>query len=193
MINRLPLNGRNFVQLAQLVPGAQRGTPGSITVRRGRGPIGQSDSPFGTTGLSVNGTRDTANRYFLDGIELMDGDAFTYAFPPSADSLGEFKVETNAYSAESGTALGAQVNLITKSGTNDYHATLWEFNRNDALSSTYDAIGRKSLRSPRLNRNQFGANLAGPIRNGTLFFFNWEYGLQALGAVPGYAIVPTDA
>lgn len=200
-IQDLPLNGRDFVQLAQLIPGAQAGTPGSITVRRGRGPIGQTDSAFGSTGLSVNGVRDTANRYFIDGVESMDGDAFTYAFPPSVDSLAEFKVETNSYSAESGTSPGAQVNLITKSGTNDYHFTLWEFNRNDALTDTYDAIANKSLKSARLNRNQFGANLGGPIvvpklyngKDRTFFFFNWEYGLQALGAVAGYAIVPTDA
>lgn len=199
-IEELPLNGRTFVQLAQLIPGAQAGTPGSITVRRGRGSIGQSDSAFGATGLSVNGVRDTGNRYFIDGIESMDGDAFTYAFPPSVDSLAEFKVETSTYSAESGAAPGAQVNLITKSGTNKYAFTLWEFNRNDALTSTYDAIANKDLKSARLNRNQFGANLGGPLqiphlydgKNKTFFFFNWEYGLQALGANAGYRIVPTD-
>ena len=76
----LPLNGRNFVQLAQLIPGVQAGTPGSITVRRGRGSIGQQDSPFGSTAMSANGSRDTANRYFLDGIEIMDYDAMTYSF-----------------------------------------------------------------------------------------------------------------
>jgi hypothetical protein len=192
-IQELPLNGRNFVQLAQLIPGAQTGTPGSITVRRGRGPIGQTDSDFGSTGLSVNGVRDTANRYFLDGVELMDGDAFTYAFPPSLDSLSEFKVETNLYSAQAGAAPGAQVNLITKPGTKDFRGALWEFNRNDALSSTYDAIASKDLRSPRLNRNQFGANLGGPASRSAFFFFNFERGLQALGAAPGLAIVPTDA
>src|SRR5215475_11227026 len=111
--SQLPLNGRNFIQLAQLIPGAQAGTPGSITVRRGRGPIGQSDTAFGSIGLSVNGVRDTANRYFLDGVELMDGDAFTYAFPPSIDSLAEFRIDTNSYAAELGAAPGAQVNLIT--------------------------------------------------------------------------------
>lgn len=199
-IEDLPLNGRNFVQLAQLIPGAQPGTPGSITVRRGRGSIGQSDSAFGSTGLSVNGVRDTGNRYFIDGVEAMDGDAFTYPFPPSVDSIAEFKVETSTYSAESGAAPGAQVNLITKSGTNSYRGTLWEFNRNDALTSTYDAIANKDLKSARLNRNQFGANLGGPVwipgvykgKDKTFFFFNWEYGLQALGAVANFRIVPTD-
>src|SRR5882762_7804294 len=200
-ITELPLNGRNFVQLAQLIPGALPGTPGSITVRRGRGSIGQSDSPFGSTGFSANGVRDTANRYYIDGIESMDGDAFTYAFSPSVDSLAEVKVETNLYAADSGAAPGGQISLITKSGTNVYHGTLWEFNRNDALTSTYDAIAHKDLHSARLNRNQYGANLGSPIlipkiyngKNKTFFFFNWESGRQALGAVPGYAIVPTTA
>src|SRR5450755_2247961 len=200
-ITDLPLNGRNFVQLAQLMPGALPGTPGSITVRRGRGSIGQSDSAFGSTGFSANGVRDTANRYFIDGVESMDGDAFTYAFSPSVDSLEEFKVETNNYSAEAGAAPGGQINLQTKSGTNAFHGTLWEFNRNDALTDTYDAIAHQDLKSARLNRNQYGANIGGPVyipklyhgKNKTFFFFNWESGRQALGAVPGYAIVPTDA
>ncbi len=194
----LPLNGRNFIQLAQLIPGAQAGTPGSITVRRGRGSIGQADSSFGSTGFSANGSRDTANRFFLDGIEVMDYDAMTYSFSPSVDSLAEFKVETANYSAESGGAPGGHVNMLTKRGGNVFHGTLWEFNRNDALTQTYDAIAQKSLPNPRLNRNQFGANLGGAVRipklyNGkdkTFFFFNWESGRNAQGAIPGIRTVP---
>ena len=113
-IAQLPLNGRNFVTLAQIIPGVQAGTPGSITVRRGRGSIGQPDSPFGSTAMSANGSRDTANRFFLDGIEFMDYDAMTYAFSPSIDSLAEFKVETSNSSAESGGAPGGQVNVLTR-------------------------------------------------------------------------------
>ncbi len=197
----LPLNGRNFVQLAQLIPGVQPGTPGSITVRRGRGSIGQGDSPFGSTGMSANGIRDTGNRYFIDGVESMDGDAFTYAFAPSIDSIAEFKVETSSYSAENGAAPGGQISLVTKSGGNQFHGTLWEFNRNDALTSAYNAIGGADIKPPRLNRNQFGGNIGGPIRipklyNGkdkTFFFFNWESGRQAAGAVASFRIVPTEA
>ena len=196
----IPLNGRNFIQLAQLIPGAQAGTPGSITVRRGRGSIGQADSSFGSTGFSANGSRDTANRFFLDGIEVMDYDAMTYSFSPSVDSLAEFKVETSNYSAESGGAPGGHINMLTKRGGNQFHGTLWEFNRNDALTQTYDAIGGTSLASPRLNRNQYGGNIGGPVvfpklyngKDKTFFFFNWEAGRNAQGAVAGYRTVPTQ-
>ena len=113
--------------------------------------------------MSANGSRDTANRYFIDGIEFMDYDAMTYAFSPSVDSLAEFKVETSTYSADLGGAPGGQVNMITKRGGNQLHGTLWEFNRNDALTQSYDAIAGKSVDPPRLNRNQFGANIGGPV------------------------------
>ena len=197
----LPLNGRNFVQLAQLIPGVQAGTPGSITVRRGRGSIGQTDSSGGSTGLSANGSRDTANRFFLDGVEVMDYDAMTYSFSPSVDSLAEFKVETSTYSAESGGAPGGQVNMLTKHGGNSLRGTLWEFNRNDTLTQTYDAIANNGVTNARLNRNQFGANVGGPVlipkvyngKDKTFFFFNWESGYNAAGAVPSFRLVPTLA
>ena len=197
----LPLNGRNFIQLTQLIPGVQAGTPGSITVRRGRGSVGQTDPGYGATAASANGQRDTANRYFLDGVEVMDYDAMTYSFSPSVDSLAEFKVETSSYGAETGGAPGAQVNIVTRGGTNRLHGTLWEFNRNDAFSQTYDAIAEKSVASPRLNRNQFGANISGPVilpklyhgKDKTFFFFNWESGFAAQGAVGQFRLVPTQA
>ena len=197
----LPLNGRNFIQLAQLVPGVNPGTPGSITVRRGRGSVGQSDPSYGATAASANGMRDTANRIFLDGIETMDYDAVTYSFSPSVDSLAEFKVETSSYSAESGSAPGAQINMITKSGTNALHGTLWEFNRNDELTQSHDALANQSVTPPRLNRNQFGANIGGPVflpkiyhgKDKTFFFFNWESGYAAQGAVVTPKLVPPTA
>lgn len=195
----LPLNGRNFVQLAQLIPGANPGTPASITVRRGRGSVGQSDSGFGSTSVGVNGQRDFLNRYFIDGLETMDYDAVTFSFSPSVDSISQFKVETSTTSAGNGGAAGAQISLITKSGTNSLHGTLWEFNRNDALTQTYDAIAHVSATSPRLNRNQYGANIGGPIviphiyngHNRTFFFFNWESGTAVNGTLPTTLTVPT--
>src|SRR5215831_12179088 len=83
----LPLNGRNFVQLAQLIPGVQAGTPGSITVRRGRGSIGQQDAPFGSTAMSANGSRDTANRYLLDGIRRRSRRADQHDYKTRRQSL----------------------------------------------------------------------------------------------------------
>jgi hypothetical protein len=200
-IVELPLNGRNFIQLAQLIPGVQPGTPGSITVRRGRGSVGQTDAGFGSTAASANGQRDTADRFFLDGIETMDYDAVTYSFSPSIDAIAEFKVETSTYSAETGSAPGAQVSMVTKSGTNALTGTLWEFNRNDALTQSYDAIAGKTVTPARLNRNQFGANIGGPVvlpkvyhgKDKTFFFFNWESGYAAQGATPTPLTIPPAA
>jgi hypothetical protein len=197
----LPLNGRNFVQLAQLIPGVQAGTPGSITVRRGRGSIGQTSAAFGETAMSANGMRDTANRFLIDGIEFMDYDAMTFSFSPSVDSLSEFKVETSSYGAETGGAPGGQVNLVTRRGGNALNGTLWLFNRNDALTQTYDAIAGASVVNPRLNRNQYGANVGGPVwmpklyngKDKTFFFFNWESGRLLQASNPVLRIVPTQA
>jgi hypothetical protein len=199
-ISDLPLNGRNFIQLAQLIPGVQAGTPGSITVRRGRGSVGQTDAAYGSTSASANGSRDTANRFYLDGVELMDYDAMTYSFAPSVDALSEFKVQTSTYSAEYGGAPGGQVNIITKSGANALRGTLWEFNRNNQLTQSYDVIANKSTTPARLNRNQFGGNIGGPVvlpklykgQNRT-FFFNWESGYAAQGTTAAYRIVPPTA
>lgn len=200
-IVELPLNGRNFIQLAQLIPGVNPGTPGSISVRRGRGSIGETSSAFGGTGMSANGARDTNNRYYLDGVEFMDYDAFSYPFALSVDSLAEFRVETSTYSAEYGASPGGQVSILTKRGGNRVRGTLWEFNRNDALTQTYDAISKTDATPPRLNRNQYGANIGGPVRipkvydgrDKTFFFFNWESGRRASGASAGYRLVPPAA
>lgn len=197
----LPLNGRNFIQLAQLVPGVNPGTPGSISVRRGRGSIGETSSPFGGTGMSANGARDTNNRFYLDGVEFMDYDGYTYPFALSVDSLSEFRVETSTFSAEYGGAPGGQVSILTRRGSNDFRGTLWAFNRNDALTQTYNAIAKQEATPPRLNRNQYGANIGGPVwlpkiyngKNKTFFFFNWESGRRASGAAASYRLVPPTA
>ncbi|HEU0120532.1 MAG TPA: TonB-dependent receptor [Bryobacteraceae bacterium] len=197
----LPLNGRNFIQLAQLIPGVNPGTPGSISVRRGRGSIGETSSAFGGTGMSANGARDTNNRFYLDGVEFMDYDAYTYPFALSVDSLSEFRVETSTFSAEYGGSPGGQVSILTRRGGNQFRGTLWEFNRNDALTQTYDVIARQDITPPRLNRNQYGANIGGPVlfpklyngKNKTFFFFNWESGRLASGATASYRLVPPSA
>ena len=200
-IEDLPLNGRNFIQLAQLIPGVNSGTEGSITVRRARGSVGATDATGGSTAIQVNGQRDTQNRYSIDGVESMDYDAFTYSFSTSVDAIAEFRVDTSSSGTDSGAAAGANVNQIIKSGTNRLHGTLFEFNRNNAFTQTYDAIAKINVTPARLNRNQFGGNVGGPvyiphIYNGhdkTFFFFNAETGYGLNGATVQQATVPDDS
>lgn len=200
-IEDLPLNGRNFVQLAQIIPGVNTGTEGSITVRRGRGSIGATDATGGSTAIQVNGQRDTQNRYSIDGIESMDYDAWTYSFSTSVDALAEFRVDTSNSGPDAGGAAGANVNQIIKSGGNNYHGTLFYFNRNNAFTQTIDALAGTDFVNPRLNRNQFGGNLGGPViiphvyngRDKTFFFFNAETGYGLAGSNPQSAAVPTDS
>ncbi|MEO8663187.1 MAG: TonB-dependent receptor [Bryobacteraceae bacterium] len=188
-VEQLPLNGRSFVQLATLTPGVLTGTPGSITSRRNRGSLGQD------VAMSAAGSRDTQNRFYFDGVEAMDLDSYNFSFSPSIDAIEEFKVHTSGFSSEMGGAPGGQVNLTTKSGGNQFHGTLWEFNRNDATAALapfepYDP----NAKAPKLNRNQFGANLGGPvIKNRTFFFFNWESGRQVAGSFGGTALLPPAA
>ena len=177
-IVELPLNGRSFVQLALLTPGVNPGTPGSITVRRRRGAVGKD------VGMSANGASDTQNRFYYDGIEAMDLDSYSFSFSPSVDAIQEFKVQSSTYSAEVGGAPGGQVNLTTKGGTNDLHGAAWWFNRNDAFAALapFQPYSPNAV-PPRLNRNQYGANVGGPIlKNRTFGFFNWESGRLVSGS-----------
>lgn len=199
----LPLNGRNFIQLTQLIPGVNPGTVSSIAARRGRGSIGQSDANGGLTATQINGQRDTQNRYFIEGAESMDYDANTYSFSPSVDAIWEFKVETSSSTAENGGALGGFINVILKSGTNDFHGTLWEFNRNNYFTKSHDFISTTNPNptAPRLNRNQFGGNIGGPViiphlyngRGRTFFFVNEEEGRNLTASTPSFLTVPTLA
>ncbi|MDA1312442.1 MAG: TonB-dependent receptor [Acidobacteria bacterium] len=185
----LPLNGRSFVQLALLTPGVNPGTPGSITVRRQRGSVGQD------VGMSANGARDTQNRFYYDGIEAMDLDSYSFSFSPSIDAIDQFKVQSSTYSSEVGGAPGGQVNLMTKSGTSSFHGGAWWFNRNDAVSAlpAFTPFS-EDAQPPRLNRNQYGANIGGPIvSNKAFFFFNWENGRQIAGQNTRTAFVPPPA
>lgn len=196
----MPLDGRNFIQLTQFLPGVLPGSPGSVTVTRGRGSIGQSSPETGITAISTNGARDTSNRFFLDGVEFMDFDSSIYPFSPSIEAISEMKIETSTYSALYGAAPGAHVDLITLGGGQRYHGTLWLFNRNDYFTQTRDAIGRAPVDTPRLNRNQFGGNIGGPLKppkglspdSKTFFFFNWEAGRLREGTVGEFLNVPSD-
>jgi Carboxypeptidase regulatory-like domain len=183
LVNELPLNGRTFAQLASLVPGVAPQGSINIGTDRKRGSIGTAYA------ITANGFSDVQNNFIYDGVPAMDLDSYNFAFSPSIDAISEFKVQTNSYSGAYGGAPGAHVDVVTKSGTNAFHGTLWEFNRNDALA----ARNYFSTTKARLNRNQFGANVGGPIRkNKAFFFFNWESGRQVQGTAGQLLSVPPD-
>lgn len=201
-IRDLPLDGRNFIQLTQLLPGVTPGTPGSVATQQGRASLAEASPERGLTVIGANGARDTANRYFLDGVEFLDFQSNSYSFSPSVDALTEVKVETSTSSALYGAAPGAQVDVVTQSGGAEYHGALWFFNRNDFFSQTKDVIAERTLQPPRLNRNQYGLNLGGPARapRGVLlpaaasfFFLNYEGGRLREGVVSEPLRVPSAA
>src|SRR3954469_22767403 len=186
-VTELPLNGRNYAQLALMVPGV------SPVTQAGAG------GAFGTAGtgldshvdMSVNGNQSNANMWTVDGVNNMDvGSNATLLVFPSIDSIQEFRVERNSFSAEYGQAQGAVINLITKGGSNQFHGTLFEFLRNDALNASDFFNNRAGQPRPTLRYNNFGFNFNGPMilprfgeggkstwngKNRAFFFWNEEW------------------
>jgi hypothetical protein len=167
-IGQLPLNGRNYTDLAFLQPGV---TP--YPFRDGGSVVAHG------LGMSVNGQDPRANVYLLDGTLLNDmtnGPAGSAAGTTlGTETVQEFRVETNAYGAEFGRMSGGQINVITKSGSNTRRGTAYEFHRNDALDAKnyFDTAGK-----PPFTRNQFGVTLGGPVRRDSLFYFLGYEGLR---------------
>jgi hypothetical protein len=157
-ILELPLNGRNFINLVSLSPNVSSDYAGG----NGGGASGRQGGDRSSQNFSVAGQRREYNQYTLDGIVNQDVNFNTYAFLPSIDSVEEFKVQTGVYSAEFGREV-AQVNVSTKSGTNTYHGTIFEFIRNDAFDAApYQFTSVKPQTSP-FKWNQYGFTLGGPI------------------------------
>ncbi|MDQ1474175.1 MAG: hypothetical protein QOJ99_5655 [Bryobacterales bacterium] len=166
-INSLPLNGRNYTFLARLAPGVTQGQP------EGRG--------LNANGwFEANGTRPAQNNYLLDGIDnnsssvdFLSGAA--YVVKPPIDAIGEFKLQTNAFSAEFGRAGGAVLNATLKSGTNEFHGSAWEFLRNDKLDAADFFQNATGQTKGAFRQNQFGASQGGRIvRNKSFFFADYE-------------------
>jgi len=169
-IVELPLNGRNYLQLVALSPNvsADFAGPGQAGDRQGGTRSNQQ--------LSVSGQRREFNYYTLDGVDNTDVNFNTYIFQPSVDALEEFKVQTGVYSAEFGRE-ASQVNVVTKSGTNSLHGTVFEFFRNDALDARPYAFNAAQAAAPKapFNWNQYGYTAGGPVLKNRLFFLsNWE-------------------
>lgn len=187
-VSRLPLNGRFFLQLALLSPGSNAGAPGN---RQAGNQEGNS--------VAVNGARSSANTYLIDGVDNNAGFNGYFVVSPSIDSIQEFKVQTNAYSAEFGRSAGAQINVVTRTGTNQLHGALFEFLRNDKLDANawFSNAGGISARPP-FKRNQFGAAVGGPvIKNKTFFFANFELtrirqAVTRVSSVPNAALKAGD-
>lgn len=173
-IRNLPLNGRSFIELATITPGVQLTTGGGRSTSTG---FGQK--------ISVNGSRYTQNLFTLDGT--MMNDQFNQAGSATGNMLGveavrEFQVLTNSFSAEFGRHTGAVVNAATKSGTNAFRGSLFEFHRNEALDANRWEAEENDLSKPDFMRNQFGFSLGGPVlRNRTFFFANYEGLRETLG------------
>ncbi|HEY4382842.1 MAG TPA: TonB-dependent receptor [Acidobacteriaceae bacterium] len=178
-INNTPLNGRNWIYIAQLTAGA---TPSISGQSRGGG----------SGDFFANGQRATQNDFVLDGvdnnindIDFMNGTSYSVRPPP--DALAEFKVETSNYSAEFGHSAGAVLNASIKSGTNQVHGSAWEYIRN----TIFDAKDWPALSIPKYNENQFGATLGFPIFRNKLFYFGDIESNRIVVGVPATASVPT--
>ena len=160
-VKALPLNGRNFTQMLMLQPGVVMvNPPGSQSLSYTR-PIGETANP------SVNGQNNRANVYMLDGVANFETFGNSYAVPPIIDAIQEFKVQSHNDSAEFGMGSGGVVNVVTKSGTNEFHGSAFWFLKNDALNARQ--FNRTTIDPFR--QNQFGGTIGGPIINNKTFFF----------------------
>ena len=191
-VAEMPLNGRNFTELATLVPGVIRGS-GQATGSQNQAETFRYGQEGGAS-LVVNGLRAQANNFILDGIDNNEALVNTIVLFTPAEAIDEFKVQTNIAPAQYGRAGGALVVTSIKSGTNDYHGSAFWFNRNRDLNAK-DYFTSRGAPTPEFNRNQFGGTFGAPIIKNKLFFFGDYQGLRQkvpVGNGPEYATVPTD-
>ena len=177
----LPLNGRSYADLALLSPGVRHSVQGNMSQRE--------------AAYNVNGMRSSYNNFILDGVDNnaygTSNQGFSYQVAqPNPDSVQEFRLDTNNYSAEYGHAAGAVVNASIRSGTNQFHGSAWEFLRNTQLNATgfFKPVGGSK---PVLVQNQFGGAFGGPIRKDKLFFFADYEGLRIVSRTVSYLSLPT--
>ena len=178
-VTELPLNGRNFLQLNLLVPGALPGAKGS---------------QLGTQGGSINvhGLREASNFFWLDGIDNTTQAIGQLVVNPPTYTVQEFKVQSPTYAAEFGRTAGAQINIITRSGGNTLHGDVYEFLRNSVLDAK-NFFDPAAAKIPIFQRNQFGADAGGKIIRDKLFFFGGYEGIRENRAGTFKSVVPTTA
>ena len=195
-VTDLPLNGRNFTQLALLTPGVTRGAYGDAASGGGSSNMTETNryNESGDAALSVNGLRPQADNYILDGVDNNDGLVNTILFFPNIDATQEFKVNTNIAPAEYGRAGGAIVMSSTKQGTNQYHGSVFEFYRDRSFDSNpgYRFDGAPETPAGGFLRNQPGFSVGGPILKNRLFGFgDYQAFREILAVSPHYLTVPT--
>jgi hypothetical protein len=162
-VQDLPTQGRNLYSLVQLAPGASAGPASGVS--SGQRP----DDRRQASEVSANGQSDSRNNNLLDGMDNNSRVGNIIIVRPSIDAVQELSVLTNSYPAEAGNVAGAVVNMLTKSGTNDFHGTAYEYLRNDMFDGR-DYFSAGSAK-PELRQNQFGVSVGGPIRRNKTFFF----------------------
>lgn len=197
-VQELPLNGRNALSLVLLAPSVQSGA-------------GPTAAGFGDRGtqvalIRINGSPLASNNFLVDGLSSTNPYVPDVNVNPNVDSVQEFKVQSNTMSAEFGYTLGGVINLVTKSGTNQLHGTLYNFLRNNALDANSWANNRAGRANTPLQYNQYGGSIGGPIwlprkifgplgydgRDRSFFFYNYE-GYKFNTSTSGFLTVPTDA
>ncbi len=191
----LPLNTRNFTQLATLTPGVTRGK--NTNGERQRYASGNAETyrynNSGGAALAVNGLRPQANNFLLDGFDNNESLVNTIIFFSAPDAIQEFRVETNVAPAEFGRAGGAIVNTAIKSGTNQIHGTLVRISSATARWMPRTGPARPNAKKLPFKQNQFGAAVGGPIIKNKLFIFGDYQGLRSSQPdTTDYATVPTD-
>ncbi|HVO62571.1 MAG TPA: TonB-dependent receptor [Terriglobales bacterium] len=185
-VELLPLNGRRYTDLATLTTGVAKVI---------EGPVNGGSSPTnGNTGgsFAVNGTRGDQNNFILDGVDNNSNDNGDVAIISSVDAIAEFKVQTSNYSPEFGRSGGAVVNATTKSGTNQFHGSAWEFLRNEKLDARQYFESSTDPKAP-YKQNQFGATIGGPVIKEKVFFFGDYEGTRISQAATTFETVPSVA
>lgn len=182
----LPLNGRSYANLALLTPGVRESSTNSSIGGGGR-----------EAAFNVNGLRATMNNFLLDGTDNNAYGTSNQSFSSqvvqvSPDAIAEFKVQTNTYSAEFGRSGGAVINATYRSGTNRFHGSAWEFNRNTVLNAVGFFKPTGGVKPP-LNRNQFGFTFGGPIIKDRTFFFGDYEGFRQIQKNLVFSTIPTLA
>jgi hypothetical protein len=197
-VTELSLNNRNFIQLLSLMPGVTSNSATDELFIGVTNPLGGTNTiPF-----SINGGRNSGNNFMVDGADNVDrGSNLTLLNYPSVDTIAEFKGIRASYSAEFGRSATGQINAVTKSGTNKFHGTAYEFFRNDALAANNFVNNFRNISRPELRYNDFGYTVGGPLpifhrksgdKNRTFFFWSQEF-RRIITYTTLQATVPTEA